>query len=278
MIGKILRQTLLVGVSIGCGIALAEETNTAATKVKWSYVGNTGPQHWGMLSSEFELCDTGKSQSPIDIGRKKTRAPYELQINYENTPLFVAEDFPTELRVNKDEAVVTLEHALKVNIHAKKNKAMLTYQGKKYYLKEFHFHSPSENLWHKMGFPLEIHFVHEGEKGGLLVVGVFVNRGDDSKALQTILDHLPDEEGKEFAVKDTVINPNDLLPQDKRYYAFAGSLTTPPCTQGVQWLVMPNPITASPAQLLQIRQASDGSNARPIQPLNGRDLSYAVQS
>lgn len=277
MIDKLLKLSFLLSLSIACGVTYAADINNAATKVKWSYVGNTGPQHWGMLSSEFEMCDVGKSQSPIDIIRKKTRVPFDLQLHYDKSPLYIAINYPTELHPEKDTMVITMEHALKINFHGKKIKEVLTYQGKKYRLVEFHFHSPSETLWHKMSFPLEIHFVHQNDEGGVLVLAVFVNRGEENPAIQTLLDHLPPEDGKELAVKDITIDPDDLLPTDKRYYAYMGSLTTPPCTQGLQWLVMPNPITASPAQILQVREAGGGNNARPVQALNGRELSYAVQ-
>jgi carbonic anhydrase len=244
------------------GSALAE-VNETSSKVHWSYVGSTGPQHWGMLSPAFELCDTGKAQSPINIERKKTRAPYTLNMNYSH----------------QAQSIINTSHTLQLNFQGNKvkEKEVLTYAGNDYELMQFHFHSPSQTLWHKQAFPLEIDFVHQGKDGKLLELAVLVKGGSENPALAEIIKHLPKEEGSEFSVQDANIEPIQLLPADKRYYAYDGSLTTPPCTEGVQWIVLSQPITASPAQILTIRQAVHGSNARPVQPLNGRVLSYAVE-
>lgn len=257
-------------------IAATEPVNDSAMKIKWSYVGSTGPTHWGMLSPEFELCDTGKAQSPIDIGRKKTRIPYALQLDYRPAQLVIGEDIPTEIRINQKKALIDTGHALQVNFNDNKVQESVLFNGEKYRLVQFHFHSPSETLWHKMSFPLEIHMVHERADGNLLVLAVFVKGGEENKALNVLLDHLPAKEGQVETIKDAKVNPTDYLPKDKRYYTYNGSLTSPPCVEGVQWVVMPDPITASPAQILKIRNVTHGSNARATQPLNGREIFYAV--
>lgn len=263
----------------GClnAVAARAAVNDAGVKVPWSYVGSTGPQHWGMLSPAFEVCDTGNMQSPVNIGRKKVRVPYNLKINYHPAPLFIGEDIPMDITIGANQIITNAGHAIQINFHGKKSIETITYGGNTYDLVQFHFHSPSENLWRQQSFPLEIHFVHQGKDGKAAVLAVFVRGGDGNPMLEQILSHLPKEKKKEIAVPGSSIDPSQLLPVDQRYYAFSGSLTSPPCSEGFQWIVMPTPITASPAQILQIRQETNGTNARPVQPLNGRVLSYAVQ-
>jgi carbonic anhydrase len=251
------------------------DVNDAAVKVKWSYVGTTGPSHWGMLSPDFEACDTGRAQSPINIGRKKTRVPFDLKIKYHPAPMIIGEDLETKLMIGKTQTIYNDGHSIQLNFN-EKSKEFIRIGGKDYQLVQFHFHSPSETLWHKQDFPLEIHFVHESKDGDVAVVAVFVKGGADNSALTEILGHLPEADHVAYDVPDVSINPADLLPSDQRYYTFDGSLTTPPCTEGLKWIVMPQPITASPAQILRIRQESGGTNARPVQPMNDRALNYAV--
>jgi len=151
-----------------------------------------------------------------------------------------------------------------------KAKETITYAGNEYELVQFHFHSPSETLWHQQSFPLEIHFVHQGKDGKAAILAVLIKGGNANPTLEQILNHLPKEQRKEIPVPGVGVDPSALLPADQRYYAFMGSLTSPPCSEGFQWIVMPSPITASPAQILRVRQETHGTNARPVQPLNNR--------
>lgn len=263
---------------ISCGAfsahVAAADVSKSATTVPWSYVGTTGPQHWGMLDSSFVLCDTGRSQSPINIVRKRTPAPYQLKLEYHSTAMFIGEDLENQYKVTPSQTVLNTGYGIQLNFHDKERE-LLTFAGNDYELIQLHFHSPSETLWHKQSFPLEIHMVHQGSEG-LLVLAIFVKGGDENPVLNQVLSHLPEKEKQEYPVAGVRINPADLLPDNQRYYAYMGSLTTPPCSEGVQWVVMPQAIFASPAQILKIREASGGTNARPVQPLNGRTLHYAV--
>jgi carbonic anhydrase len=261
----------------GLSGAAAADINDSGVKVPWSYVGSTGPSHWGMLSPAFEACDLGKSQSPINIGRKKTRVPYDLKINYQPAKLYLGDDLQTELMLQSTKTVVDTGHGVQVNFHDKHAHETITYAGSEYELIQFHLHSPSETQWHQQSFPLEIHFVHQGKDGKVAVLAVLVKGGEENPVISKIIKNLPKEQRKEVEVRGEKIDPSQLLPQDRRYYAFSGSLTTPPCIEGLQWIVMPTPITASPAQILEIREAAGGNNARPVQPMNDRVLSYAVQ-
>jgi len=268
-----LRASVLM-LALIAGASAAAEADDSGVTVKWSYVGTTGPSHWGMLSPDFELCDIGKSQSPINIGRDRVPTQYALKIGYHPSQLYLGDDINTSLKISADKTIVITDHGLQVNIHDKK-KELLSYEGKEFELIQFHFHSPSETLWHQQAFPLEIHFVHQG-KSGLLVLAVLVKAGSENELLQQIIDHMPENEHVEVKVPGVKIDLMELLPNNQRYYSFSGSLTTPPCTEGVQWVVMPQPVTASTEQILKIRQAAGGTNARPVQTMNGRILYYAL--
>ena len=263
---------VLAGMALGCQAGAA--VNDSGAKEDWSYVGTTGPAHWGMLSTVFEACDIGKTQSPIDIGRRIVDAKFDLNMHYHPSPMVIGEDMDTRLDISNKQTIVNMGHGLQLNFHGDRRE-LVAYNGQEYELIQLHFHSPSETLWHKQSFPLEIHFVHQG-KNDVLVIAVFVKGGGENEVLKTILAHVPDDKKQEHAVKGVSVNPAGLLPEDLRYYAFDGSLTTPPCTEGIHWLVLKQPVTASPAQILNIRKASGGTNARPVQPLNGRTIYYAV--
>ena len=163
---------------------------------------------------------------------------------------------------------------MQLNFHTDPRES-ISLNGKDYKLVQFHIHTPSEHLWHGQSFAMEIHFVHQGENGELAVIGVFVKGGAENSALQKIVNNLPERNGIEQTINGEQINPADLLPAKHDYYSYAGSLTTPPCSEGVQWIVLSEPITASPAQILKIRKAAKGANARPMQALNERELMFS---
>lgn len=269
-----IKRILIVSAVVFSQFAYAE-LNDAAVKVQWGYKGNTGPIHWGELSSDFAVCSSGKTQSPIDIPRKTMKQIESLEIHYEPAPLVIMDDGPTELMIGKNQTIINDGHGIQVNFKAA-DKEFITFNQQQYHLVQFHFHSPSENAWHGQAFPLEVHFVHQGPDGQLAVIGVFIKGGASNPAIEKIVSHLPSEEGKAFPIKDEAINPLDLLPSDRRLYSFAGSLTTPPCSEGVHWFMMAEPITATPAQIVELRKAAGGVNARPIQPLHGRVINYST--
>lgn len=255
------------------------EVNDSAIKTTWGYKGNIGPEYWAKLNPNFALCATGKTQSPVNIMKKfKFSTNFKLTVNYEPAPLIIMDDGPTSLQIGSVQTIINEGHGIQVNFHDEyAKKESIIFDSNTYLLKEIHFHSPSENQLHGRGFPLEIHFVHQGENGKLAVIGVFVDGGNPNPALQKIIDHLPKEPGKEFEIANEKINPLDLLPVKKNYYSFMGSLTTPPCSEGVQWILMDDVITASPAQILQLRQAANGANARTVQPLNYRAVTFSME-
>ncbi len=234
------------------GQAAAKNAPAAHGNVHWSYSGAEGPEKWGDLSTAYELCKTGHQQSPIDIQHTQQAGLAALQVEYEANPLHV----------------VNNGHTIQVNYAAGSTLKLghTTYQ-----LLQFHFHSPSENTLNGKHFDMEIHFVHKDQDGHLGVLGVFVEKGDSNIALQEIWSHLPKAAKTEAKPKGVVINGRDLLPKSQDYYRFVGSLTTPPCSEGVQWHVMKKPIQASGDQ---IRDFVDivGKNNRPVQKLGHRLL------
>lgn len=254
------------------------QVNDSSVKIKWAYKGNIGPERWAQLSPDFALCATGKLQSPVNIMRKVKIADHKLAINYQPAPLIIIDDGTTPLTIGTKQTIIDDGHGIQINFHGDNAaKETIDYAGSTYHLVQFHFHSPSENELHGRAYPLEIHFVHQGDDGKLVVIGVFVQGGNANPVLQQIINNLPKDSGQEHEIANTNINPIDLLPMKKNYYSFMGSLTTPPCIEGVQWILMDDAITASPAQILQIRKAAGGANARPVQPLNHRTINFSME-
>ncbi len=234
-------------VTVLSGTSFASQSKGGA---HWGYTGTEGPSHWGDLSSTYTTCKTGHQQSPIDIRSTGTKSGQPIGFDY------------------KDTALKTLNngHTIQVN-HGASSHSMLP--GGSYQLLQFHFHSPSENTLNGRQYDMEIHFVHKNAQGQLAVVGVFVEQGQSNPAIQTLWDNLPATVNHENVVSSTSFNPAVLLPQDGTYYHFQGSLTTPPCSENVQWHVMKTPLQASRAQIERFVSVI-GHNARPVQASNQR--------
>ncbi len=257
--------------------ALSAHADTSdMTKVVWGYKGNIGPERWSQLSPDFTLCATGKLQSPINIPSKTNAASNALNIQYQPAAMNIIKDGSTELMLGNTSVIIKDGHAVQLNFPVD-TKETISLEGKNYRLVQFHVHTPSENTWHGRQFPLEVHFVHQSDDGEVAVIGVWANEGDANQTIAKIISHLPNEQNKEIAIQGEGINPADLLPTKRDYYRFDGSLTTPPCSEGLKWILMSNPITVSAGEVIQLRTAIGGPNARPIQPLNKRQI-YFVSS
>lgn len=219
-------------------------SSAAVAEEHWSYEGDHGPAHWG------GLCSSGKNQSPVDLrdAVKATLAP--LSFKYDS----LAQD------------VLNNGHTVQVTYAPG---SALTVDSHQYQLKQFHFHAPSENLLDGKHFPLEVHFVHADADGNLAVVAVFFEDGAANPALAKLGKDLPLRAGDKHDL-DVKIAAAELMPKARDYYRFSGSLTTPPCSEGVNWLVLKHPITASEQQIEQLHAAMGHDNARPVQPLNAR--------
>ena len=209
----------------------------------WDY---RNPQRWGDLADEYRLCRDGRQQSPIDLGAPTDAGLAGLRVAYE----------PTQLRIVNNGHTIQVNYVPGSRLHT----GLHVYE-----LLQFHFHSPSEHTVAQRSYPLEIHFVHKNEQGELGVLGVLVQEGAQNLALEEIWLHLPQQADGEHFLAEVVINARDLLPKDQAYYRYMGSLTTPPCSEGVHWHVLAEPIEASADQ---IRRFADvfATNARPLQP------------
>ena len=219
-------------------------------KPHWAYEGKEGPDNWAKLSPEFATCDAGRNQSPINV---------EGSIHAAIKALKAIQKFPAKDIFNNG-------HTVQINF---KEGNMLALDNSAFQMKQVHFHAPSENTIHGKSFPLEAHFVHADAKGNLAVIGVMFTEGKSNPALAKLWEQLPEEESQPITLKNRVM-PSEFMPDNKTYYRFSGSLTTPPCSEGVRWLLMKNPITASKEQIDAFKKAVHHSNNRPVQALNGR--------
>ena len=221
----------------------------AAVPAAWSYGGTSGPQAWGRLKPEYSACAVGRRQSPIDIRDGIALDLDPLHFDYQPGSF----------------SITDTGHTVQVKV-APGNAIELG--GRRYALQQFHFHRPSEERINGRQFEMDVHLVHQDAEGRLAVVALLLERGAAQPLLQTLWKHLPLEKQQEVAVP-AAIDLNQLLPADRRYYAYMGSLTTPPCSEGVQWLVMQQPLTLSAPQIDAFSRLYP-MNARPMQRAAGR--------
>ena len=240
-------------VNVGIIAVTAYTVSTLSnTKTHWGYSGSEGPSNWGELDKKYAMCAEGKNQSPVNVSGS---------IASDLSPLIFNKGASASTFVNNG-------HTVQANIEKGNS---LTVDGTTYNLLQYHFHTPSENVINGKSYPMEMHLVHANSEGNLAVVGVMfeVAKKRNTK-LMTILRALPlnadDENSFEAGVKGY-----DLLPITQEYYRFNGSLTTPPCSEGVKWFVMKEPVSLSEGQLIQFENVM-GQNNRPIQATNSRSI------
>ena len=235
--------------NLACGSALAQ--SAAHPAPHWSYAGKSGPTHWAELESEFSSCKLGKTQSPIDIHAAKASALAPIAFQY--TP-GAAE-------------IVNNGHTVQVNLSGGGDIKLASGD---YKLLQFHFHTPSEEAINGKHYPLVAHLVHKSASGELAVVAVLFKRGKENATLKRVFAELPAAAGEQHALEQNM-DLTALLPTNHAYYGFMGSLTTPPCSEGVHWQVLKQPVEVSARQLAAFKKLY-AMNARPIQPLNGRSI------
>jgi carbonic anhydrase len=243
-----------LAIVIGAALGLAAATGYGAEKEKWSYGGATGPAKWGTLDKDFDDCKVGQLQAPIDIpdsAARKGDLP-SLLFDYRPVPLNIIDN----------------GHTIQVN-YAPGSFVMVA--GKKYELLQFHSHKPSEEKINGKGQEMGAHLVHQGPDRKLAVVAVQLDAGAENPLIKTLWNNLPKEKGKENAAPAVMINAMDLLPKNKGYYTFSGSLTTPPCSEDVTWFVLKTPVPISNDEIARFASRYP-MNARPVQPVNGRDI------
>jgi carbonic anhydrase len=225
---------------------------TDTTKAHWSYVGDTGPQAWGDMAPAFKACANGNRQSPINIEAASTvPGPAEpLHFNYQPS----------------GGTVVNNGHTIQVDLAGDNAISVL---GSRYQLLQIHFHLPSEEQLNQRGFAMVAHLVHKNAEGQLAVVAVLLDPGAANPLVNKVWAHMPRGNGERVRLSADLLDLNELLPADPSYYSFMGSLTTPPCTENVLWLVMKTPMPVSREQIKLFAQLFP-NNARPVQALNGR--------
>jgi carbonic anhydrase len=236
---------------------VTDETATQEAQAEppeWSYSGSTGPENWGSLSTEYAACSNGREQSPVDL-TGGSGGPPALDVAYGSSPL----------------ALTNNGHSVEAKVEGDNT---ISLDGKGYTLDQFHFHAPSEHTMDGEAFPLELHFVNVADDGTAAVLGVMVEEGEDNPAWAEVARGVGSApaEGDTAEVASTDLAA--LLPDDPGgagRWSYAGSLTTPPCTEGIAWTVFSEPVEMSAEQIASFTSAYD-SNARPVQPLGDREL------
>jgi carbonic anhydrase len=253
MKNKLFRLGLLMIVCLvlgACGPKV-EEPHPVAAPAHWTYEGEEGPEHWDEIDPAYATCGTGKNQSPIDISAPAETDLANISFHYQ----------PSEVNILNN------GHTAQVNYDAG---SYIELDGVRYDVAQFHYHAPSEHAIDGKLFAAELHIVHKSADGKLAVVGLLLEEGAENAAFDPFINNLPAEkaDAKDAGVK---INAADLLPVVQTTFRYSGSLTTPPCSEGVSWLVMTTPVELSAAQLHALESLFEGNN-RPVQALNDRPL------
>ena len=231
---------------------LSVQTFASSGHEHWGYGGHSGPEHWGELKQAFSVCKTGTRQSPIDINVKQLLPAKLGDIRFDYQPA--------------SPELINNGHTIQVNYA---DGSVIAVGGRKFGLAQFHFHTPSENTVNGKAYDMEMHLVHKNAQGELAVVGVFFKQGKHDEALETVWRHMPENANEKKTLADIRLSAADLLPQNRSYTHFNGSMTTPPCSEGVNWFVLSEPLEASAVQIQRFSKII-GNNARPVQKLNNR--------
>ena len=249
LIKTVLTIWLFTELTFGSSIVTTDYSQSyAAPTLVWNYKGEGSPKNWGQFSS---TCSIGKNQSPIDIINTDSQDLTNPFFHYQPSKLHILNNGRT-IRINYDRG------------------SYLDLDGETYDVKQFHYHTPSEHSINGKLFPAELHIVHE-KNGDYAVVGILLAEGEtDNSAYQPVIDNLPAGVSPQIDVGIT-INAAELLPSNRTTYRYSGSLTTPPCTEGVNWFLMTTPVQLSSAQIASLTTAINGNN-RPVQPVGTRKV------
>jgi carbonic anhydrase len=231
------------------GLALCPLCRTADAAESWSYEGANGPAKWGNLDAASKVCASGLQQSPIDIVAPIRSQLPALKLNWAKSA----------------DTIVTNGHTIQLNFA---EGGTLTVGDARYKLLQVHFHRPSEHMIAGRSYPMEAHFVHRADSGALAVVGVLMSTGKSNPAFARVVASMPAREGPPVRA-DAGFKPNELLPKKLSYYRYAGSLTTPPCAETVEWLLLTTPITVAESDVAAFAKLYP-LNARPVQRDNRR--------
>lgn len=235
----------VTAITLLSGVTWADETAS-----HWGYTGHNSPAEWGNISEKYRECGAGLNQSPINITHSLHADLPPLTPSYESNSTDIVDN----------------GHTIQINMAPG---STFSIDDKTFELKQFHFHAPSENHIEGKSFPLEGHFVNVDKEGNIAVIGIMFEEGEPNKVLEKVWKNMPSKEGESKTLQLSKI-ANALLPEDKHYYRFNGSLTTPPCTEGVRWFVLKTPVTISKEQVAKFHATMHQDNNRPIQPLDAR--------
>ncbi|MEA0737312.1 carbonic anhydrase family protein [Xanthomonas campestris pv. raphani] len=221
---------------------------------EWGYTGPEGAEHWAELAKENALCGNGQQNSPIDLKDAIDATLGKLQLDYGAVPLVVR----------------NTGHSIQLDLHAG---GTMRVGGKQYDALQLHFHHPSEHLLNGRRFPMEAHIVHQGPDGTLGVLAIFFETGKANPAFQRVIDAMPSDKNQTRQVADALVRASDFLPpaNQRSFYRYEGSLTTPPCSETVDWVVLSQPVQVSREQINAFERVYP-FNARPLQPLDRRFL------
>jgi len=243
---------VLLGVIVGACSPTQPQSTHEEGPPHWTYEGKEGPEHWGKLDEAYAACGAGKSQSPIDVSNPAEKDLGNIAFHYQ----------PSEVNILNN------GHTAQVNYDAG---SYIELDGVRYDVAQFHYHAPSEHALNGKLFAAELHIVHKSAEGRLAVVGILLEEGAQNDAYQPFIDNLPKQESDVHDAGVT-IDAMDLLPAVQTSFRYNGSLTTPPCSEGVNWLLMTTPVELSSDQIHALASLFEEGNNRPVQPLNERPL------
>lgn len=229
--------------------------------VHWGYSGENAPSAWATLDPAYAMCGTGTSQSPVNIVKQENTDERTLKIDYLSTSFTIAHNEHVDEIINNG-------HTIQIT---PKEGSTITINGKVFHLKQFHFHTPSEHTIDGKHAPMEMHMVHQSDDKSLAVIGLLCEEGAENKNFTNLISVLPNAPGASQQHEDVTIDIRSFLPASLSAYHYIGSLTTPPCTENVEWYVLKNRTTLSADQITAFSSRLKNNN-RPVQSLNDRTV------
>jgi carbonic anhydrase len=238
-----------------------KQNKKSKVPIGWSYSGNDGPDKWGELCSEYSKCKKGKSQSPIEIDSINFKKLHQIEFDYKTSKLKIAHN-------QHMHDIIDNGHSIQVTVE---EGSTLKIKGKEYNLIQFHFHTPSEHIINNEQDPMEMHMVHQSKDGSLAVLSIIFKEGKtENENIAKIVDHIPNEKGVLNEIHDVELELNfGVKNQGKYAYQYTGSLTTPPCSEGVEWIVLNQKVEVTKEQIKAFHDKM-GANNRPVQKRNKR--------
>lgn len=227
-----------------------------AENTDWSYQGKTAPEYWSTLSPDYGLCDSGKNQSPINIDPKTALNANKQGLKFDYSRL---------------DAIKMSNTGKQLQIDVAKG-ASINIEGVTFELQHLSFHIPSENTYNQQHFPMEIQFAHQSKAGEIAYVSLMVAMGKSSRTLRKLQQQLPMNTGDTKQLTTNVLRNLEKKQKVTSYYRYGGSLTSPPCSEGVRWFIMNKPLRISQQHYQTFKQALKQNNNRPLQALHARTV------